>query len=207
MNFMQSFKIGLAGYMGAGKTTCSRILANYGAEVIDADYEAKLLMEKNYNIKNNIIKEFGNETCNNGHISFVKLGNIVFSSIENIRKLNSIVHPPFLNYIYGLIQKKQKQEQIIVLDAGLIPLWNIEDWFDLRIWVYAPFITRLERILNKAENRFSRDEVSKRIIMQQDLFTPPSKKKWRYVLNDGEIKTLKAVINDIFEIKSLQNKT
>ena len=198
---MKSFKIGLAGYMGAGKTTCSQIFVDHGAAIINADYKAKYLMEQGKNIKKRLIEEFGNGICNDETISFEKLGTIVFSSMEKIRKLNSIVHPPLLDNIHELLIGKQ--EQIVVLDASLIPLWNIDNWFDMRIWVYAPFITRLERILNKPECNLSRDQISKRMILQQKLFSPPSVKNWKYVLNDGKIKALKNVIDKIVEVESI----
>ncbi|NLW33805.1 MAG: dephospho-CoA kinase [Fibrobacter sp.] len=198
---MKSFKIGLAGYMGAGKTTCSQIFVDHGAAIINADHVAKYLMEQDRYIKKRLIEEFGNGICNNEKISFAKLGRIVFSSMDKIRKLNSVVHPPLLDTIHKLLTGKQ--DQIVVLDASLIPLWNIDNWFDIRIWVYAPFVTRLERILNKPECNLSRDQISKRMILQQKLFSPPSVKNWKYVLNDGKIEAVKNAIGEIVEVESI----
>ena len=146
---MKSIKIALAGYMGSGKTTCARFFADAGAMLINADLEAKALMESEPKILQELKAEFGDSILENDKISYSRLGSIVFGSVEPLLKLNSITHPPLLKKLKKLLSKEDSR--IVVLDAALIPLWNIDSWFDFRIWVEASRQIRMNRILKKSK--------------------------------------------------------
>ncbi|MDO5575689.1 MAG: dephospho-CoA kinase [Fibrobacter sp.] len=194
---MNTLKIGLAGYMGAGKSTCSEMFAGRDAAVIDADREAKVLMRNDCGIKRKLVETFGSEVICNGEISFARLGAFVFDSIVNIRKLNSIVHPPLLEHLYRLLNSIQ--EPIVVLDASLIPLWNIDNWFDLRLWVDASEETRLERVYKRSQNSLPKEQIKERMLIQQELFQAPSEECWDYILNDGNVDVLRNAVDRICE--------
>lgn len=194
---MKTLKIGLAGYMGAGKSTCSEMFACRDAVVIDADKEAKILMGNDCGIKRKLSNTFGVEVISNGEISYSKLGALVFDSIVNIRKLNSIVHPPLLEHFSHLLNSIQ--EPVVVLDASLIPLWNIDNWFDVRLWVDASAETRLERIYKRCQNRLPKEQLKERMLIQQELFQAPSEENWDYILNDRNVDILKNAVDRIYE--------
>lgn len=181
---MAALKIGIAGYMGSGKTTCSRLFANTGARVINADNEAKL-MESEPEVLQKLVREFGESILNHGKLSFSSLGSIVFSSFELLQRLNSVVHPPLLKRLQKLMLS-DPDETIVVVDAALIPLWNIDDWFDLRIWVDAPRQVRLQRISARVPD-IKKEQLQYRMSMQEKLFSPPSQSTWKYISNDGSV--------------------
>lgn len=184
---MASIKIGIAGYMGSGKTTCSRFFADAGATLINADHEAKILMESEPQIQRQLIAEFGDSILENNKISYHALGLIVFSSVEPLLRLNSITHPPLLNRLKKLLSIGQSE--ITVLEAALIPLWNIDSWFDVRIWINASRQTRLDRILKK-NSVLKKDQVIQRMIIQESTFSPPSAQTWCYISSEGSTEQL-----------------
>ena len=53
--------IGLTGGIGSGKTFVSNIFKRLGIPVFNADYEAKKIMHQSLDLKNKIIKAFGDE--------------------------------------------------------------------------------------------------------------------------------------------------
>lgn len=183
-----SAKIALAGYMGSGKSTAAKILAEAGAQIIDADLEAKILMQSDSEIKKKIFLAFGESVFREGAIAFDKLGSRVFRYLEEIRKLNSIVHPPLLERLCELFKGTCGT---VVLDAALIPLWKIESWFDQRIWISASFSTRLKLLMLKP-GALPESDIMSRMKIQEKLFETPPEGSWRHVLNEDSIETLRS---------------
>ncbi|NLP03523.1 MAG: dephospho-CoA kinase [Fibrobacter sp.] len=185
-----SAKIALAGYMGSGKSTVAGILAEAGAYIVDADREAKLLMQSDPEIKMKLNEIFGEQVFKNGSIAFDRLGSIVFGSIEELKKLNAVVHPPLLERLCFLMRHRREP---VVLDAALIPLWHIEDWFDQRVWVSASFDVRLKRLLAKAGG-LTEEAIRERMLLQEKLFQSPPEGIWRYIRNESSIKALRSEV-------------
>jgi dephospho-CoA kinase len=180
---MTQMKFAIAGYMGSGKTTCSKFLAGLGAMVIDADREAKLVMNQSAEIKDSLTRVFGSEIVVKGEIHYSLLGTIVFNTIGAIEKLNQIVHPPLIKHLNDRIFSIS--DKIVVLDAALIPLWRIESWFDYRLWVDADFEVRLHRLYNlRSKGSIEMHEYARRMKIQEELFQKPSKDLWDYILNE-----------------------
>ncbi len=57
-------KIGLTGNIGTGKSTATRFFAELGVPVFDADSVGHELLESNEEIKNKIVKLFGEKILN-----------------------------------------------------------------------------------------------------------------------------------------------
>src|SRR5512136_948088 len=90
-------RLGIGGYMGAGKSACASLCAEAaGMRVIDADAEAKLLMENDSRIRKELARAFGQSIIARGAINFTALGAAAFASPAAMQKLNSIVHPPLV---------------------------------------------------------------------------------------------------------------
>jgi dephospho-CoA kinase len=186
---MTTRRIGIAGFMGAGKTTYARFLSVEAPQsvLIDADREAKSLMQNSPVIQKDLAAAFGELVAVEGVIDFRRLGKLVFSSGENIRTLNRIVHPHLLAKLKEKVFSDAAPS--IICDAALIPLWHIEAWFDTVTWVRAAFDKRLERL--KGKTSLSHDEVESRMNLQQALFTEPDSAPWHIVENNGTIDDLK----------------
>lgn len=169
--------------MGAGKTTYAQALScDHRVRLIDADFEAKLLMNSDSEIKRKIRDSFGNSVFKNSSIDFGELGRTAFTTIEQIKCLNSIVHPPLLGRINDLLNETSVEFNLV--DAALIPLWNIEKWFNTLLWINASFDTRFQRI--KCKSRFDDEELKRRMCLQQQLFDPPDPATWVYVENEAD---------------------
>ncbi len=86
--------IGLTGNIATGKSTVARMLAERGAEVIDADRVAHAVMEPGGPACAEIVRHFGRDIlAPDGRIDRRKLGAIVFRDAEALRRLEVIVHP------------------------------------------------------------------------------------------------------------------
>jgi len=174
-------RFGIAGYMGAGKSTCAQLIAGENGTVIDADGVAKRIMNESEAIKTQLVESFGEKCIENGTVVFSVLGENVFRSIDDLERLNRIVHPPLLHELHYLIELASTEK--CILDAALIPLWHIETWFTTCIWVHASFETRLSRLKKKLID-VSEEMIRKRMEMQEQLFPEPHDENWKMVTNE-----------------------
>jgi dephospho-CoA kinase len=180
---MTRIKIGVAGYMGSGKSTFAQYLSKNGGTVFDADLIAKEIMNKNTKIKNQLAEKFGDAIISNDNIQFDLLSKICFSSKSNLATLNAIVHKPLIKHLYNLIQACR--QKTCILDAALISFWQIENWFDIMYWIRTSSQIRLKRLVLKTI--IPQKELKKRVELQEALFNEPSEKEWIIVTNEGSL--------------------
>jgi dephospho-CoA kinase len=178
---VRGVRIGIAGYMGAGKSRCARALERDGATAIDADAEAKRLMRGSADILERLREAFGGDVVANGELCANALGRAAFASVDALLTLNSIVHPPLVSHLEAMVAGCTAR--LCILDAALIPLWNIESWFDHCVWIDAPFDVRLARIVAKGGGvgGVAEAEISRRMRMQEEVMGVPAGEGWARV--------------------------
>ena len=187
---MAPIKIGIAGYTGSGKSTCAKYLSRKGGTVIDTDSFAKDMMNSNTKIKKRLVKNFGNNVLCGNRILFDVLGKTVFSSLQNLRTLNSIVHPPLLKQLQSKIT--EYDNTLCIVDAALISYCKIEQWFDILFWIETSKEMQFRRLAGKTT--VAPEELKKRINLQRELFTQPKEGKWIAISNEGTLSEFKESI-------------
>ncbi|MBX5490917.1 MAG: dephospho-CoA kinase [Chloroflexi bacterium] len=89
-----AYRIGLTGNIGVGKSTVACLLAELGAEVIDADRVAHALMAPHTAEWERIVARFGQAILRaDDTIDRQRLGAIVFRDPDALRDLERILHP------------------------------------------------------------------------------------------------------------------
>ncbi len=144
--------IGLTGGTGSGKTTISKILAERGAKVIDADIVAREIVRRGQKALGEIAEVFGADIIlQNGQLDRKKLGSIVFKQEEKLILLNNITH----KYIFEEIKNKIENEKVIrkynllVIDAAILIESGLFRLCD-SIWVViSDFDIKLKRIMER----------------------------------------------------------
>ena len=86
-------RIGLTGNIGSGKTTLASCFEILGVAVFNADKQAKLLMNKDVNLKQSLIAEFGKEVFFNNELNRKYLSKLAFNDDLVLKRLNALVHP------------------------------------------------------------------------------------------------------------------
>lgn len=142
---MQSKVIGITGGSGTGKSYISDILRKEGIPVFDADKIGHDIYDESSECRRELVECFGDKILSDGGIDRKKLGNIVFSEPELLKKLNEITHKYILERIYNKVEACN--EQIICADGALL----IESGMkcDAMIGVTASYDVRLRRIMNR----------------------------------------------------------
>ena len=160
-------KVGLTGGIGSGKSTASKFFEKLGAFILDADKEAKNLLEKNEIVQHEVISEFGTDIINaTGKVDNNKLARVAFQDVDHQRRLNSVVHP----YIYDLIDKtfdkvlNDGKYDVFIIDAAMIYESGYDIHLDYIIVITAQLKNRMERALGR--KTLTREEILKRIEFQ-----------------------------------------
>lgn len=161
--------IGITGGIATGKSTISKMVAELGFTVIDADVVAREVVEPGMNAYRSIVEHFGKDILlENGAIDRKKLGEIVFHNEDKRKLLNSIVHPEVRKV---MLEKRdqafQRGEIAVFLDIPLLYESGLTWMVDVVLVVYTDEKTQLQRLMKR--NHFSKDEALARIRSQMPI--------------------------------------
>ncbi|MFD2446300.1 dephospho-CoA kinase [Bacillus sp. CGMCC 1.16607] len=164
-----SLIIGLTGGIASGKSTVSQMLKEMQIPVIDADIEARNVVEKGQKAYDQIVNVFGREVLTeSGDIDRAKLGSIVFSDKPKRMQLNSIVHPAVRERMN--IEKEKAindGNQVVVLDIPLLFESKLTHLVEKTILVYVDEEVQLQRLMSR--NQLTEQEALARIHSQIPL--------------------------------------
>jgi dephospho-CoA kinase len=182
-------KIGLTGGIGSGKTTVAQIFEVLAIPVYYADEAARELMNRDPELKNQIISAFGNEVFKEGKLDRTYLGNLVFGDTQKLALLNALVHPVTIRDADSWMRRQTSPYAI--KEAALIFEGGLEKYFDYIIGVKAPVNLRLERVIKRDQT--SSENVLQR--MDQQMNEEEKMSRCDFVIdNDGDQAILPQVL-------------
>lgn len=174
--------IGITGSIACGKSTVSNYLKEKGYTIIDADKLGHIALTSD-EVKEKLKKNFGLTILENNEISREKLGKLVFGNDENLKILNSIVHP-YIRKIILQLQENHRDERFVFLDIALLFEAEFEDLVEKIIVVHVDEKIQLARLMSR--NALSKEQAMYRIESQMS-----SKDKsilGNYVIDNGGTK-------------------
>jgi dephospho-CoA kinase len=186
-------KIGLTGGIGSGKSTVANIFKVLGIPVFDADTVAKDLMEFNFELRDSLIKHFGEQVFEAGHLNRKWLAGKVFKDPYELNILNAIVHPLTLQVAEDWFLKQNAPYAI--KEAALIFEAGAGAGLDYVIGVFAPQHLRIQRVMKR--DSLSRDEVLER--MDRQISDTIKMKLCDFVIVNDDQKILTQQIIDLHQ--------
>lgn len=197
--------IGLTGNIATGKSEVTRVLAEKGATIIDADILAREAVQVGSDGLTKIVERWGEGILRaDGSLDRGALRRIVFENPEALSHLNSIVHPAVEALRERELEEaRQAGAQIVVYAVPLLFEVRLEESFDRVILIDAPQAAQLERLTTI--RNLSEPEARNMIAAQM----PSHKKVARsdYVLeNDGTLNELHQKIDDLWAWLTLELK-
>jgi len=171
-------KIAIVGNIASGKSTVEKILESKGFKVFDTDKIAHDILVSN----KDVIKEFG---TNNRH----EIAKIVFSNLNKLKKLESIIHPLVKNRLETIFTTTEK---IVFVSVPQLFEAGFESLFDKIIYITADENIRLKRLMER--NSLTLEEAQKRVNAQKEN---NKKEKSDYIIeNNNTLEDLnKQVLN------------
>lgn len=156
--------VGITGGIGSGKSVVCEILKTLNYAIYDSDSQAKLLMQTSPIIKSKLTDLIGEDAYIGNQINKPIISAYIFSSEENLNKLNSIVHPEVCSH-FEKWSKTQKSE-IVFVESAILFESGLNTKVD-EVWcVTCDTEERIRRVMQR--NGLSREEVLTRINSQMD---------------------------------------
>ena len=174
--------IGITGSIACGKSTVSNYLKEKGYTIIDADKLGHIALTSD-EVKEKLKKSFGLTILENNEISREKLGKLVFGNNENLKVLNSIVHP-YIRKIILQLQEKHRDERLVFLDIALLFEAGFEDLVEKIIVVHVDEKIQLARLMSR--NALSKEQAMFRI--ESQMSSNDKSKLGNYVINNSNTK-------------------
>ncbi|MGW6834412.1 dephospho-CoA kinase [Streptomyces sp. NPDC054949] len=189
-------KVGLTGGIGAGKSEVSRLLAGYGAVVVDADRIAREVVEPGTPGLAAVVAAFGESVLTpEGTLDRPRLGSLVFTDAEKLRTLNAIVHP-LVGARSAELERAAGADAIVVHDVPLLTENGLASLYDLVVVVDASPDTQLARLT--ARRGMTEDEARSRMAAQ-------ATREQRLAIatlvidNDGPLEALEPQVRKVWE--------
>lgn len=192
--------IGLTGGIGSGKSTVATIFEDAGFPIINADKEARFIMEHNESVKEALIQRFGAEIYSeNGTLNPSVLAHIVFTSndLTNLDDLNAIVHPIVLETMFAKAEQLAEEHDVIIIDIALLYELDLADGFDYVIGILTAAELRYERLMR--DRGMTKDQISAR--MKAQIGDDSLKEHCDFIIeNNGSIEDLEKASQYLVEI-------
>jgi dephospho-CoA kinase len=190
--------IGLTGGMGSGKSTVSQFLSELGVVIVDADKIGHEIYQPNTTIWRQLVKTFGKQiVAPDNTIDRKKLGAIVFSNPESVKKLDSIVLPGMFQIAKRQIEKARKQRvKVVVLDA---PTLFEAKWDPLveEVWVV---VANEADVIKRAIERTGLPEEQIRARIRAQMSNEERIKRSNVVIhNNGTVGDLLTKVKELWE--------
>jgi dephospho-CoA kinase len=142
------FTVGLTGGIGSGKSTFAALLAERGAQIIDADEIGRDALRPGEPAWHSTVDTFGDEILVPGsmEIDRKRLAEIVFKDPAKLAALNAITHPVITRKIADDLERLSRTDEVVVLDAALIVELGLDRAVDVLIVVDAKPEIRRQRL-------------------------------------------------------------
>ena len=172
--------VGITGGIGSGKSVVSKLLTVMGYPVYESDAEAKMIMQTDSQVINELQLAFGDNIFIDGQLDKQHLAREVFAHPERLQELNNIVHPAVKKHFRLWVQ--QQKVPIIFLETAILFESGFDSETDKAILVTAPLEVRTDRVLRR--DRCTREQVMQRIAQQWSEEAKARKSDY-IIVNDG----------------------
>jgi dephospho-CoA kinase len=185
--------VGLTGGIGSGKSTVAAMLAELGADVVDADKVGHEVYRPGSEGFRRVVEAFGPEIVGaDGTIDRRVLGARVFADPEALKTLNALVHPLIVAELQARLEalRAAPRDTPIVVEAAIMMEagWTFFD----EVWVVTVEPeTAIDRVVRS--RGLTRAEVERRIAAQ----IPNAERRRRadrVIENDGTPDALRAAV-------------
>ena len=195
--------VGLTGGIGSGKSTFAALLAERGAQIVDADVLGHEALNPGSPTWQSIVDQFGDEILSPGMtIDRKRLGEIVFADEHKRAALNAIVHPEIFRRLADELDRLRNTDAVVVLDAALIFETGLDSSCDAIVVVTSTRQTRVDRL--SRTRGMSIEQIAARMAVQSDPQTLVERADI-VVSNEGSLEDLASEADRVWAELSRRN--
>lgn len=147
---MKPFVLGVAGFIGSGKTTAGDYFQNLGAEFVDSDDIVNELYQPNNDGWLKIMNYFGRDFLLAGNqINRRKLAKFVFQHPGKLQILNHMIHPLVAHEVMKIIDHCEKD--VLAVEATYFDKQGLLNYVDEVLWIDCEREILWKRALKRGE--------------------------------------------------------
>ena len=189
-----SYRVGLTGGIGSGKSTVATLFAELGVPVVDTDAISHQLTQAGGAALQAIRNTFGNEYLDaTGALDRAKMRNLVFTDSAAKKKLEDILHPLIFAEANRQAKTSSAPYSIIVVPL-LFETPSFRDWVNRTLTVDCDEATQIARV---ARRQGMNDATVMAIIAQQLPRQQRLLQSDDILENEGTVNDLHAKITDL----------
>jgi dephospho-CoA kinase len=177
---MRACRLGVTGGIGSGKTTVCRVFKALGVPVFVADTAARMVMNSDTGIRNEINSIAGKDLYSTGELDRKELAEIIFNKPDMLQRVNAAVHPAVLRSFEEWAGNLDVP--YVIIEAAILFEAKADILVDRVVSVSAPVEERISRVMGRSE--LSREEVVERINNQ--LEDEEREEQSYYVINNAD---------------------
>lgn len=183
--------IGICGKSGSGKSTLARRIRDISERDcvhLDMDKIGHMVLTLP-DVKNELVKVFGESVVSDGNVDRKKLGGIVFNSREKMSDLTKITWELMQVFIDEFISRNK--DKVIILDWLLLPITKYFEMCDIKVLLDVPYEVRKKRTMK-------RDNItSKAFDLREKSSIDVTMYNFDYVLKDIDEEKIKKMVKSI----------
>jgi len=143
--------IGLTGGIATGKSTVAKMFSEAEIPLIDTDFIAKELLNKDSLGYQEVVEYFSEDILHKDKkINRKKLARKIFTNSKKREKLNSIIHPKVKEMVLSEIERYKKlNKEIVVVDVPLLFESGFDKIVDDVVVVFTTRQLQIERLMDR----------------------------------------------------------
>jgi dephospho-CoA kinase len=203
-------RVGLTGGVACGKSTVAKMLADLGANTVDADVIAHELYRPGQEVLQELVKHFGPEILKaDGELDRAKLATLVFDG-GRVEELNKIVHPAVIRQQDQWMRALGEKDRyaVAIVEAALILEAGVKDHFE-RIMVVT--CKAAQKVARFAQRTGMSEDAARADVERRNKAQMPDEEKARradFVIdNSGSVEETRHQVQRIYsELKVLAKR-
>ncbi|HSS03666.1 MAG TPA: dephospho-CoA kinase [Solirubrobacterales bacterium] len=184
--------IGLTGGIAAGKSEALAAFERLGAATISSDAVVHELLETDPLLPR-LIERWGRKVAPGGRVDRDRIGSIVFAEPEQLKWLESQIHPLVGERIGAWLRALPQESEVAVVEVPLLFEAGMDGAFDTTVAVIASDVVRRERA--RARGHALVDEREARQLAQEEK----AARAEHVVENDGSVEDLERELSALIE--------
>jgi dephospho-CoA kinase len=189
--------IAITGGIGSGKSYVSNFFSELKIPIYDSDSRAKFLMNNNKTIIKKVVESLGSQSYKNGQTDKSYISKSIFKNSNNLKLLNSIIHPAVLKDFNNWLSLQTSR--YVIYESALIFKNQYQNRFDSVILVLSSDENRITRLKKRG---LSLNMIKR--IMKVQLSNPEMIALSNFIIKNNNSTDIKAEVLNLHKLFSSQ---